>query len=210
MIENYQERINKICNILTISLKKYKDKIAIEFYSPKIIKSGIIKFDKAKVYTDTSTIEGINNMSNGELITFIKRPSRANMQPIKNSVWFAKMKGSNKKLIIANNDFDLIKNYILSTGFLGVEASTKLPLSLLSAIIISNDFNEQRDLNSVGTTMAGINNDTFLKILVPKLNDDEINNYDKKYSLFINELSLLRRKINNLKNIKIKLLDKYF
>ncbi|WP_373437695.1 restriction endonuclease subunit S [Metamycoplasma equirhinis] len=188
----------------------YSDKIALDYYNPTIIKSGIIKFDKTKVYIDTSTIEDINNMSDGEIITFNKRPSRANMQPIKNSVWFAKMKGSNKKLIITDNDFDLINNYILSTGFLGVEASTKLPLSLLSAIIISNDFNEERDLNSVGTTMAGINNDTFLKILVPKLNDDEILNYNKRYSSYINELSLLRKKINNLKRIKAKLLEKYF
>ena len=210
MIENCQEKINKICKILSISLKKYENKVTIEDYDPIIIKSGIIKFDKTKVYTDTSTIEGINNMSDGEIITFNKRPSRANMQPIKNSIWFAKMKGSNKKLIITDSDSELINNYILSTGYLGVEASTKLPLSLLSAIIISSDFNEQRDLNSVGTTMAGINNDTFLKILVPKLNDDEINNYDKKYSSFISELSLLRRKINNLKDIKTKLLDKYF
>ena len=119
LIENYQKRINKICNILSISLKKYRNKVTIEHYAPIIIKSGIIKFDKTKVYTDTSTIEGINNMSNGEIITFNKRPSRANMQPIKNSVWFAKMKGSNKKLIITDSDSDLINNYILSTGYLG-------------------------------------------------------------------------------------------
>ena len=31
------------------------------------------------------------------------------MQPLPNSVWFAKMKGSNKKLIITNNDDDLVK-----------------------------------------------------------------------------------------------------
>ena len=132
------------------------------------------------------------------------------MQPIKNSVWFAKMKGSNKKLIITDSDSDLINNYILSTGYLGVEASTKLPLSLLSAIIISDDFNEQRDLNSVGTTMAGVNNETFSKILVPKLSEDELLIYNKKYSPLIDELSLLRKKINELKIIKSKLLDKYF
>lgn len=87
----------KICELLSLSLKKYPDKVALDYYNPIIIKSGIIKFDKTKVYTDTSTIEGINNMSDGEILTFNKRPSRANMQPIKNSVWFAKMKGSNKK-----------------------------------------------------------------------------------------------------------------
>ncbi|KDE41722.1 hypothetical protein NPL7_02280, partial [Metamycoplasma hyosynoviae] len=210
LIENYQERINKICYILFISLKKYTEKISIKYYEPKIIKSGITKFDKTKIYIDTSKIEGINNMSNGNIITFNKRPSRANMQPIKNSVWFAKMKESNKKLIITENDFDLINDYILSTGYLGVEASSKIPLSLLLGIIISSDFNEQRDLNSVGTTMAGINNETFLNILVPKLSDDEILKYDKNYHSFINELSLLRKKINELRVIKSKLLEKYF
>ena len=66
-------------------------------------------------------------MSDGEIITFSKRPSRANMQPIKNSVWFAKMNGSNKKLIITDNDFDLINDYMLSTGYLIViELSSKI------------------------------------------------------------------------------------
>ncbi len=210
LIENYQKRVSKTCDLLSISLKKYQNKTTIDFYNPKIIKSGITTFDKTKVYTDTSIIEGINNMSDGEVITFNNRPSRANMQPIKNSIWFAKMKDSNKKLIITNNDLDLIDNYILSTGYLGVEASSKLPLSLLSAMIISSDFNEQRDLNSVGTTMAGINNETFLKILVPKLSDEDIFEFDKKYSCYIDELSLLRKKINSLKSIKFNLLDKYF
>lgn len=177
---------------------------------PKIIKSGIEKFDKNKIYLDTSTIEGINNISKGEIISYEKRPSRANMQPTKNSVWFAKMKGSNKKLIITDNDIDLTDNYILSTGYLGLEVTDKLPLVFLSAIIISNEFNIQRDLNSVGTTMAGVNNDSFIKILVPLLDETEISDFESKYSKYIDELSLLRRKIDRLKNIKNQLLLKYF
>lgn len=146
----------------------------------------------------------------GENVTEIERPSRANMQPIENSVWFAKMKKSYKNLIITKNDEDIIKNYILSTGFQGIEASYKIPLSLLTAFITSKDFNNQRDLNSVGTTMASINNNTFNKILVPYLNEQEIKKYDKQYSLLIDELSLLRRKITKLKLLKLSLLDKYF
>ena len=65
LIENHQEIINKICNILSISLKRYENVVTIEHYDPKKIKSGIIKFDKAMVYTDTSTIGGIDNISNG-------------------------------------------------------------------------------------------------------------------------------------------------
>lgn len=210
MIENYQKEIDKICELLNKSLAKYDTKVEISKYNPMIIKSGIEAFSGNKEYLDTSSIEGVNNISDGEIITINKRPSRANMQPLPNSVWFAKMKGSNKKLIITNNDDDLIKQYILSTGFQGILASTKLSLSLLTAIVISNDFNVQRDLNSVGTTMAGINNDTFMKILVPYLTDDEIKEYDNKYSPFISLLSKRRKEITKLKIIKKQLLNKYF
>ena len=132
------------------------------------------------------------------------------MQPVKSSVWFAKMKGSNKIIVITDNDEDLIERNILSTGFLGIESNAKLPLSLLTSIIISDDFNTQRDLNSVGTTMAGVNNETFLKIQVPLLSLDAIKSFDEKHSSLIYEMSLLRRKINNLKIIKATLLKKYF
>ncbi len=191
-------------------MRVYENRVAIEHYNPKIIKSGIIKFDKTKTYIDTSTLEGINNISDGEVIEYYKRPSRANMQPIENSAWFAKMKESNKKLILTNQDTDFINNIILSTGFLGILASEQLPLSFLSAIVISKEFNLQRDLNSVGTTMAGVNNETFFKILVPLLTDMELEEYELKYRPYINELSLFRRKINQLKKIKAELLSKYF
>ena len=193
-----------------MSLQIYEEKVSIEHYNPEIIKSGITKFDKIKTYIDTSTLEGINNISDGEVIEYNKRPSRANMQPLENSVWFAKMKESNKKLILTKQDNDLIDGVILSTGFLGILASEQLPLSFLSALIISKDFNLQRDINSVGTTMAGVNNETFLKILVPLLTDIELKEYELKYRPYIDELSLLRRKINQLKKIKTELLSKYF
>ena len=123
LIENYQKRIETICDILNMSLQIYEDKVSIEYYNPEIIKSGITKFDKIKTYVDTSTLEGINNISDGEVIEYNKRPSRANMQPLENSVWFAKMKESNKKLILTKQDNDLIDDVILSTGFLGILAS---------------------------------------------------------------------------------------
>ena len=179
-------------------------------YNPIIIKSGIIKFDKEKTYLDTSCIEGINNISSGELIIVEKRPSRANMQPKSNSVWFSKMKDSNKIIVITEYDDVLINNHILSTRFLGIKSSDSLPLSLLTAIIISNDFKIQRDLNSIGTTMAGVNNETLLKLQVPQLDKNEVIVFDKKYHSLVIQLSYLRRKINFLKKAKEKLLQKYF
>lgn len=210
LIENYESRIIQIVSILENSIKFYNSKVYFDVYEPEIIKSGITKFDHFKNYLDTSSIDGVNIISHGEKIVENKRPSRANMQPIKNSVWFAKMKGSYKNLIITEKDEDIINDCILSTGFLGIKATSRLPLSLLTAFIISKDFNEQRNLNSVGTTMAGINNKTFSKILVPFLNKNEVIEYDKKYKYLIDELSLLRKEINELKIIKLNLLNKYF
>ena len=163
-----------------------------------------------KKYLDTSSVEGINNITSGEIITYDQRPSRANMQPISDSVWFAKMKGSYKNLVIGKSDIDIIEKNILSTGFQGIKASKRLPLSLLTAFIISKDFNSQRDLNSVGTTMAGINNEIFMKINVPLLAESEVVDFDNKYKLLVDELSILRRKINSLKQEKSLLLSKYF
>lgn len=191
-------------------MQLYKEKTTISEYAPEIIKSGISRFDKSKNYLDTSCVEGINNISSSELIEYNKRPSRANMQPTENSVWFAKMKDSNKILIITDKDKDILSNDVLSTGFLGVKSSSKFPLSLLGSIVISNDFKIQRDLNSVGTTMAGVNNETFLKIQVPYLDENEALAYEEKYSHFIYRLSSLRREIDKLKLLKNALLKKYF
>ena len=210
LIENYKKQADKISEILKKSLNKYKEYVTIDEYNPNIIKSGIKNFDNEKIYLDTSSINGINNITSGEIVTYNKKPSRANMKPINNSVWFAKMKDSNKILIITDKDLDIIKNTILSTGFLGIKSSNKLPLSILTSIIISDHFKIQRDLNSVGTTMAGVNNETFSKILVPKLTENEIKEYDKKYSFFIYRLSYIRQEINILSNIKKYLLSKYF
>ena len=210
LIEKYQLEVNKICELLKLSLKQYDQLIEIEYYHPKIIKSGIDVFENSKEYIDTSSIEGINNLFSFEPVTFEKRPSRANMQPIQNSVWFAKMKESKKKLILTDEDIDIINRKILSTGFQGIEATAEFPLSLIAAIVISDDFDVQRDINSVGTTMAGINNETFLKIKVPLLSKDEIKNYDEKYSSLVKLLSLRRKQIDKLKTSKQQLLLKYF
>lgn len=199
-----------ICSLLKQAIAIYKTKCFISEYNPIIIKSGIIKFDKEKIYLDTSCVEGINNISSGELITNERRPSRANMQPKSDSVWFAKMKGSNKIIVITEYDDDLLNNHIFSTGFLGIKSSNSLPLSLLTAIIISTDFKIQRDLNSVGTTMAGVNNETFLKIQVPQLKKSEVIAFDEKFGPLVIQLSYLRRKIILLKKAKEKLLKKYF
>ena len=210
LIENYDNQAHIICSLLKAELKKFSTVIPFSFYSPRIIKSGIKTFDTTKIYLDTSSVEGVNEIFEGEAITFCRRPSRANMQPIANSVWFAKMKASNKIIVVSEKDTDLITGTIFSTGFLGIEATKKLPLSLLTAFLISDSFHVKRDMCSVGTTMASINNDSFLRITVPYLNSKEIDLFESKYKYPVQTLCLLRRKIAHLKQAKADLLAKYF
>ena len=210
MIENYEKQIQKICSILEDSLKTYQDVIPIKYYNPVIIKSGINEFNGNKYYLETASVSGINNITDYENIEYSSRPSRANMQPISSSVWFARMKGSNKKIIITDLDKDLINQYIFSTGFLGLSVQSNDFLTFFTAIIISNSFDVKRDLLATGATQESINNEKFLEIKVPFLTNNQIKEYGKKYSTFVYELSLLRNKINRLKKSKKILLDKYF
>ena len=184
--------------------------VPFEFYSPQIVKSGIKKYNSTKNYLDTSSVEGINNILQFDSFTFEERPSRANMKPIVNSIWFAKMKGSKKVIIVTNNDDDLLNDYLFSTGYLGIKATDKLPLSFLAGVILSPNFFIQRDLNSIGTTMAGINNEGFNKIMIPKLSGEEIKAFDKKFGSLVIYLASYRRKIKKLKQLKNNLLNKYF
>ena len=211
LLDNLKDRKVKIISIIQSKLKEFTSgTIDFSELKPEIIKSGIYSFDKEKFYIDTSSVEGINNISNGEIVTFKKRPSRANMQPVSSSVWFAKMKGSNKIILVTDKDNDLIDSNIFSTGFLGIRRSDKLPISYLMAIITSKEFKTQRDLNSVGTTMAGINNNTLLKINVPKLDEMSIPLFKEICNPLVLELSNIRKKTNSIKKLKERLLEKYF
>ena len=148
LIENYDNQISKLLNILELSLFD-KSLVPFEYYAPQIVKSGIKKYNNTKNYLDTSSVEGINNILEFDSFSFKERPSRANMEPLVNSIWIAKMKGSKKVIIVTNNDNDLLSDYLFSTGYLGIKATDKLPLSFLVATISSPNFFIQRDLNHV-------------------------------------------------------------
>ena len=63
---------------------------------------------------------------------------------------------------------------------------------------------------TVNLRIQGINNETFSKIIVPKLTDEEIKEYDKKYNNLVYRLSCIRQEIKLLSKVKENLLSKYF
>lgn len=132
----------------------------------EVIGSGIKLFSGKKDYLSTSSVEEDKVVKVEEIITYKKRPSRANMQPIENSVWFAKMKATLKVL---NADSRVIKKNILSTGFCGVLCKNIEP-EYLKQVFLTESFNIIKDSKTEGSTQEAINNNSFkkIKIMFPK------------------------------------------
>ena len=132
----------------------------------EIIKPGLKNFER-KNYLATGNVSE-NMITDGEWITYENRENRANMQPIKNSIWFAKMKNSIKHLTLPEKSDWFINKYILSTGFLGIRCRSN-SLSYLHCFIYSNYFEKVKDMLAHGATQEAINNEDLkaIKLLIP-------------------------------------------
>ena len=137
-----------------------------------ILSSGINEFKGEKEYLSTESVKGTRIEKTECVISYEDRPSRANMQPILNSVWFAKMQATLKVYSFDKENEEEISKYILSTGFAGIKINEKLVSSkYLRLIITSPDFNELKDKLCTGSTQRGINNQAIgtISLIIPPL-----------------------------------------
>lgn len=213
MIEKSEEIVAKTHELIAIKLKQLTHnhdltKIKnITYFS--IIKSGIYKFKDEKIYLDTASVSNTDIVDSSTKITYTERPSRANMQPTKNSIWFAKLKDSPKYILVKEQSKRLLDNYIFSTGFMGLSADKDI-INYLYSYILSEEFNNQKNLLSNGATMQGINNDIFNEILIPNINEVEAKLIGKELSSYVDLVLEKQEEVYNFKNIKSNLLSKYF
>lgn len=131
-----------------------------------VIKPGVEAFD-TKLYLATADVRG-TSLSTGSLIDYEGRESRANMQPIINSVWFAKMKNSIKHLYLNKEMHPIISNSILSTGFCGLLCSEK-SFEYIASYITNPYFEVHKDMLAHGATQEAVNNDDLkgVHIIIP-------------------------------------------
>ncbi|MFA5070948.1 MAG: restriction endonuclease subunit S [Candidatus Pacearchaeota archaeon] len=157
----------------------------------EILGSGIKEFPEEKIYIATADVNNSDIINYNTKITFDNRPSRANMQPIMNSIWFAKMKDSKKVFLIDESKMFEIKNLIFSTGFTGLKVKPEA-LYYIWNYINNSSFEDMKDNLSIGTTMQGVNNDLIkkIKIIIP---DQEIL---KKFNNLVKNI-YLKISINN-------------
>ena len=125
--------------------------------SCSIIKSGIDEFDNSKIYIATADVDNSIITSKDTLITMDDKPSRANMQPISKSIWFAKMIDSKKLIMVDEYCNDLLNNYIFSTGFCGLKCVDKY-FYYLWTFLLTDVFDVMKNNFCTGTTMQAINN----------------------------------------------------
>ncbi|KAA0259088.1 restriction endonuclease subunit S [Deferribacter autotrophicus] len=170
----------------------------------KIIKSGIKKFDGIKIYLATGDVND-TEIQGGEYITYDKRPSRANMQPIEFSVWFAK-KGGVKKLLMFD-DYSDIDNIILSTGFTGLK-TTELSHYYIWCFILSEEFQEIKDSFVSGTVQPDINNEGVKQIMILKPDKETLERFNKIVKPYFMKIQSNKNQILTLEKLRDTLLPK--
>ena len=178
-------------------------KIISSFDDIEIISSGIDKFDSGKIYLDTSCVSDNSIVDISNKVTYTDRPSRANMKPIKNSVWFAKLKSSPKHIIVKDYSNEILDNCIFSTGFLGIKIDN-VKFNLLSTYFTSDVFEKEKDSLSIGATMQSINNVTFKGMYIPNFSPTDyisFNNLSEPILKLIYKTELENIKLRKLKNI---------
>jgi len=144
--------------------KKLGDKDYFE-----ILGSGIDNFNGEKKYLSTSSVDGNQIIAVEGIITYQKRPSRANMQPRLNSVWFARMKNTIKVYSFTEANKEEKDEYILSTGFAGILCNPKkVNPKYLEKIFLSEWFNNLKDsFASDKAIQKSLNNEDIVNLKIP-------------------------------------------
>lgn len=131
----------------------------------RVLPTKITKYSGEKIYIATADVNEHSITNKATRLEYEDRPSRANMQPIPWSLWFAKMKASPKYIFINDQCPELVDDCIFSTGFFGLSANRDV-FYYIWAFISSPEFDKTKDAYCSGTTMQALNNDGLEKISV--------------------------------------------
>ena len=130
----------------------------------KINDNKVDEFEGIKKYVATGGID-YNKIVEFEEVTYESKPSRANRRVEMGDILVAKMKDTVKVLKITEENCD---EYIFSTGFCTLKANQDiLDTDYFYYVLISKDFQEQKNKYSKGATQKAINNTGLKKIKIP-------------------------------------------
>lgn len=163
---------------------KVQTMLSNELFS--VISSGIYRFSTKKYYA-TADIIG-SSIGEGSDIEYETRESRANMQPVINSVWFAKMKNSIKHLFLNKEMSSFVDNSILSTGFYGLKCN-EISFEYIASVVSAPIFEITKDRLSHGATQQGIGDDDMANITLLIPDDTTLRKYHEATKGFFAKIS---------------------
>lgn len=129
----------------------------------EIVKEKPWEFDWEKKYYSTWSIKNWNNYDGFEYININNKPSRADILPKINDVWFAKMKNTCKNIIIDEN----FEWSIFSTWFAFLRWNERIIPKYLFNLIKSQFFQKTKDDLAVDWIMWWIRQSDILAIKIP-------------------------------------------
>ena len=154
-----------------LSAARYLEKVEInsEFEIKKlneiidIVRDKPENFDGSKKYFSTGNVSNDHIGDKFQLIEFNNKPSRANILPKKGDVGFAKMKNTNKVVIID----DLLEGSIFSTGFCFIRAKESVYPDYLYHLMKDKRFQEKKNELTSDGIMGAIRQNDILNIEIP-------------------------------------------
>ena len=183
---------------------KVQTMLSNELFS--VISSGIDRFSTKKYYA-TADIIG-TSIGEGSDIEYETRESRANMQPVINSIWFAKMKNSIKHLFLNKEMSSFVDNSILSTGFYGLKCN-EISFEYIASVVSAPIFEITKDRLSHGATQQGIGDDDMANITLLIPDDTILRKYHEATKGFFSKISnniLENKRLIAIRNFLLPLL----
>ena len=168
---------------------------------------GVPVFTDIRQYCQTSEIDGTSITGDGEEVDYENRPSRADITPRIYTVYFAKMKDTDKVLYFNKGNSDLLEKILLSTGMVGFTTDEKY-LGFLFGLLTSYEFVQYKNNFATGATQVSLNDASLkkIKVLFPALKLVEL--YSEIVNPLLEECSLLRSQNQRLAQARDLLLPR--
>ena len=216
LIENNQRRI-KILEAIARAIYQEAVKAGPSAAEPKplvncsywrFISENVSAYIGAKRYFATADVDGLAITGPGIEYPFSEKPSRAQKQPIPNSVWFARMKDTYKIAWYEAVDEERASSTMLSSGFAGFEAVDAELWPLLFLAISSKEFHVQKDLYCTGATQMSLTNEGLARVELAMPDEAGARALGRATQPILRQMLLLQRKSESLRRTRDLLLPR--
>jgi type I restriction enzyme S subunit len=174
----------------------------------RFISENVSAYIGTKRYFATADVDGLAITGPGIDYPFSEKPSRAQKQPIPNSVWFARMKDTYKIAWYEAADEERASSTMLSSGFAGFEAVDAELWPLLFLALSSKEFHVQKDLYCTGATQMALTNEGLARVELAMPDEAGARALGRATQPILREMLLLQRKSENLRRTRDLLLPR--